>query len=199
MVTPAMPAPAFDPVLLDVPDSFDTERLTLRVPRAGDGPAIHAAVIDSLETLRPWMPFAQKAPTIEESEATCRKAYAKFLLREDLTLRIHLKGSREVIGSTGLHHVNWPVRKCEIGYWVGRRHEGRGYASEAVRGLVRFASQRLGFRRLEVRCDARNERSRLVAERCGFQLEALMRDACLDVQGEVRDECVYVLFPQRAS
>src|SRR5215216_6272718 len=87
-----------DPLLLDVPDRLETERLVLRCPRAGDGPAVNVAVCDSLEGLRPWMPWAKAAPSIDDSEAYCRRMHAKFLLREDLVLLIFERGSEGAAG-----------------------------------------------------------------------------------------------------
>ena len=41
-----------EPVLIDLPESFDTARLQVRVARAGDGAVHHEAVIESLAELR---------------------------------------------------------------------------------------------------------------------------------------------------
>lgn len=122
-----------NPVLLDIPDELETERLLIRVPRAGDGPAVNAAVLDSLETLRPWMLWAHNPPTIEQSEAHCREARANFVARTRITLRLYLKGTETVIGSSGFVRLDWSVPKFEISYWIGKRYEGHGYATEAER------------------------------------------------------------------
>jgi len=182
-----------EPVLLDIPDAFDSARLTIRVPRPGDGPGVNTAIVDSLDTLRPSMPWAQIAPTPEESEANCRKARAEFELRRDITLRLYLKGTATVVGSSGLHWIDWEVPKFEIGYWVGKRFEGRGYATEAVRAIATFARERLGARRLEIRCETRNDRSRRVAERAGFELEGIHRHDGRDFAGALYDTCIYAL------
>ena len=181
-----------DPILLDIPDRFDTERLTIRVPRAGDGPSVNAAVIESLDTLRPWMPWAQSAPSLEQSEINCRKAWAQFLLRNDITLRLYLKGTDTCVGSSGLHQIDWSVPKFEIGYWVGQRHEGQGLATEAVRAIADFAVASLAARRLEIRTDSRNERSRRVAERAGFRLDAILNHSARDMHGDLCHMCLYM-------
>ncbi len=54
-----------NPLLLDFPDSFDTERLTIRAPRVEDAQEIVEAVTESLPELRPWMPWAKEPPTLE--------------------------------------------------------------------------------------------------------------------------------------
>ena len=42
----------FNPVLLEIPDHIQTERLLLRAPRPGDGATVNASVIETLEDLR---------------------------------------------------------------------------------------------------------------------------------------------------
>jgi RimJ/RimL family protein N-acetyltransferase len=50
--------------------------------------------------------------------------------------------------------------------------------------------------RLELRCDARNDRSRHVAERLGFALEGRLRNEARDPSGQLRDTLVYALIPE---
>src|SRR6187455_566364 len=72
-----------EPILIDVPSRIETKRLVLRVPRAGDGPLVNDAIGVSHAELAPWMPWAGTMPSVDESEAHCRRQQARFLLRED--------------------------------------------------------------------------------------------------------------------
>lgn len=184
-----------DPLLIDVPERIETERLILRCPQPGDGAAVNAAVCESLDALRPFMPWAQAAPSLDESELVCRRAQARFRLREDLVLSMFERaadGSEgRYIGGSGLHRILWDVRRFEIGYWCRSSCTGQGFATEAVRSLNRFAFDQLGARRVEVRMDGNNERSRRVAERAGFTFEGVLRSDSLTPQGDVRDTRVY--------
>ncbi len=184
-----------NPILLDFPDAFETERLLIRSPRAGDGPEFNAAVIESLADLRPWMPWAQTAPTLEESEQTVRRARARFLERADLMLGLFLKGTNTVVGSSGLHRIDWDVPRFEIGYWRRTGFEGQGYISEAVRGITRFAFETLGANRVEIHMDSRNLRSRAVAERTGYVLEGELRQHSVAVDGSLRNTLIFSLLP----
>jgi RimJ/RimL family protein N-acetyltransferase len=53
----------------------------------------------------------------------------------------------------------------EIGYWLGRAHCGRGFASEATAELPALAFSCLGVERVILRCDERNTASLAVARR----------------------------------
>ena len=187
---------AMDPILIDVPERIETERLVLRVPRAGDGATVNAAVAASIAELGPWLPWAGTLPSVEESEVHCRRQLGKFILREDFVLLMFERdagggGEGALVGGTGLHRIDWALRRFEIGYWRRSGCEGRGYVTEAVRAVARMAFDSLAARRVEIRMDDRNERSWKVAERAGFTLEALLRFDATTPQGEPRSTRVY--------
>jgi ribosomal-protein-serine acetyltransferase len=180
-----------NPILLDFPDHFETERLLIRAPRAGDAPAIHAAIQESLDHLKPWMPWAREDETVEELESFMRQMAARFILREDLPLMLWRKSDGLYVGGSGLHRMNWSIPSFEIGYWVRASLEGQGYISEAVNGITRFAFEVLTAERLEIRCDARNTRSAAVAQRAGYTLEGRLRHHDRDTQSNLRDTLLF--------
>ncbi|HEY9024241.1 MAG TPA: GNAT family protein [Burkholderiaceae bacterium] len=184
-----------DPLLIAVPERLETERLILRCPQPGDGAMVNEAVRESLAELGPYMPWAQAAPGLDESEALCRRNQARFRLREDLPYWIFERdaagGEGRYIGGTGLHRIAWDVRRFEIGYWCRTSCQRQGYITEAARSLLRMAFDRLAARRVEVRMDDHNAASWRVAERLGFTLEGILRQDSLTPQGEPRDTRVY--------
>ena len=68
-----------DPLLIDLPEELFSSRLRLRVPRAGDGAMVFASVRDSLAELKPWMPWAKDAYSVEDGETWCRKSAAESI------------------------------------------------------------------------------------------------------------------------
>lgn len=181
--------------LIDVPERLDGERTVLLAPRTGSGAEMAVVIAQSLSHLRPWMPWAQDAPTAESSELVVRRMQADFIARRDLCFHIHARrsdgGAGRLLGGTGLHRIDWAVRRFEIGYWIRPDAAGQGHASEAVRLLTALAFGQLGARRVEIRSDSRNLKSRAVAERGGFELEGILRNNVLGVDGHPRDTCVY--------
>jgi len=180
-----------DPLLIEIPAEFETERMTVRTARPGDGRAVNNAIRESLAELQPWMIWAKAMPTVEETEAHGRQAHAKFHAREDLHYRGWLKGTDTLAVASGLHRIDWAVPKFEIGYWVRTPLAGQGYVSEMVHALRAMAFETLNAERVEIRCDNANERSWRVAERCGFTLEGVLRRDSRAPDGSVRDTRVY--------
>ena len=96
-----------------------------------------------------------------------------------------------LVGGLGLHRIDWPLGRFEIGYWRRAGFEGRGLVTEGVIAIARMAFDVLGARRVEIRMDDRNERSWKLAERAGFTLEAVLRFDAATLQGEPRSTRVY--------
>jgi RimJ/RimL family protein N-acetyltransferase len=178
-------------LLLDIPEALETERLALRASRAGQGAALNEAMAESLQQLRPWMPWARQMQTVEQSESFARESQAKWLARETLDFSWYRKADGLLVGRGGLHTIDWTIPKFEIGYWIRTSCARNGYATESTRALAAFARDRLGARRLEITSDARNAGSRRVAEKCGFTLEGILRQSRRANDGTLADSCMY--------
>jgi RimJ/RimL family protein N-acetyltransferase len=183
------------PILRDFPEEFETERLRIRSPMPGDGPELHAAVNESLDDLLPWMPWPREHRTVDDSEASSRRARVRFLERTELRMHLFLKGTETLVGSSGLQEIDWSVPKFEIGYWCRTRFSGQGYVTEAVRGIASFAFDTLDAKRVEILCDPLNRPSARVAERAGFRLEGELRNESAGTDGSVRNTLVFSLTP----
>jgi RimJ/RimL family protein N-acetyltransferase len=185
------------PILLDLPMPILTPRLCIKPREVGEGPIINQAICSSLEHLKRWMPWASRAPTLEESEEHCRRGAANFILREDLTLSIYSRDRKTFVGSTGLHHANWDVPSFHIGYWVVPAFEGKGFVTEAAHALTRYAFQVLKARRVEIQCDAQNTRSLSVMKRLGFVHEGVLKNDDVQKSGALRDTIIAARYDEQ--
>lgn len=183
-----------NPLLLDIPDAIETDRLHIRCPRPGDGHLVYEAVAETLAELRAWpasLPWALFEPSPEASESFCHTGHANFLLRKDLPMLAFLKADGRLAASSGLHRMDWSVPKFEIGYWCRKSLQGRGLVTEAVEAITRYAFESLGAKRVESLPDEENRASRRVAERCGYTLEGILRNERCAPDGLPRHTCVY--------
>lgn len=184
-----------NPVLIEFPDKIETDRLYIRPCMPGDGKRVQEAMVASHEPLKKWMLFAQEIKPIDEVESNIRQAYAEFIQRKDIRLHIFRKEDDAFIGATGLHRIDWNVRKFEIGYWIDQRHQKKGYMIESVKALTTFAFQSLNARRIEIRCDPNNLSSRNIPEKLGFTLEGILRSDSMTADGSnVCNTCVFAML-----
>ncbi|WP_205760893.1 GNAT family N-acetyltransferase [Luteolibacter luteus] len=180
-----------------VPETIETDRVIVRTAMPGDGPIFNRAVLSSLPELSPWLGWVRTPPSMEDSEASCRRAYEKFLALEDMMAFIFSKEDGELIGGSGLHYMDWTLRCFEVGYWGRTGYVGKGLITEGVRALADFALDGLKANRVFLTTDNANMRSWRLAERAGFELEGILRNERLDLDGKPRDTRVYARVPNR--
>lgn len=177
---------------IDIPTEFETERLTLRAPRIGDGSIVNKAIRESINELKLWLPFAQTTPTMEETELNLREASARFFNRESMRYLIFRKECNEFIGVTSFEGVSWDIPKTQIGYWINTKYNGNGYMKEAVEALTNLGLNKIQFNRIEIRCESTNIKSRAIPEKLGFELEGILKNEDLSADGsKLTDTCIY--------
>lgn len=190
------PMTTVQPILLPLPERLDGERVAVRPWREDDAEPLWEAIDGSREHLAPWMPWLEATQSQDDVLEYVTRARARWILREDLAVAIVERATGRIAGGSGLHRIDWARRAFEIGYWVRKDVEGRGYALEAARLLTRFAFEHLAATRVEIRMDTRNTRSRRVAERLGYVLEGTLRRAMQAPDGRTVDVHVFGLLPE---
>jgi RimJ/RimL family protein N-acetyltransferase len=86
----------------------------------------------------------------------------------------------------------------EVGFFIGPQARGRGYAPGALRALAGWGFAALGLARIQWRAEVGNDASRRVAEKAGFTMEGLLRQA-YEEDGRRRDCWVGSLLPRELS
>jgi RimJ/RimL family protein N-acetyltransferase len=84
-------------------------------------------------------------------------------------------------------------RQAEIGFTLGRAHQGQGYGTEAVRRLLDYLLIQRGKHRVSANCDARNTRSAALLERVGMRREGHLRESTW-CNGEWTSELLYAVL-----
>jgi ribosomal-protein-serine acetyltransferase len=179
----------------DAPTRIETARLELRAPQETDLQPLYEAIEASLEELRPWISWAKAMPTYEILEGVVARTEELFADRHVFVWRVYLKGTETLIGEIDLHHLDWEVPKCEIGYWGRSDYTGQGYMSEAVSSVLQVAFEVLKMRRVEALCDSRNDRSIRFAERVGLKQEGILRNYELDPFDQICDQLLLSMIP----
>jgi RimJ/RimL family protein N-acetyltransferase len=99
----------------------------------------------------------------------------------------------QVVGSIGLFHADWEVRSAEIGYGVRADERGKGYASEALGAVARWALTEGGLQRAWLTANTDNAASVRVAEKAGFRREGTLRRTGLEDDG-LHDQALFSLL-----
>jgi ribosomal-protein-alanine N-acetyltransferase len=81
------------------------------------------------------------------------------------------------LGYAGLVRLELDARQAQLGYMVSPHARNRGVATRAVNALTDWAFSQLGLIRVELRISDDNIASLIVAERCGYTREGVLRSA----------------------
>lgn len=101
-----------------------------------------------------------------------------------------MKATGQIIGMISLMNVSEKNRNAEIGYWLGKKYWGKGYATEAVSLILRYGFKELKLFRIWARVFHPNLTSIRLLEKVGFTLEGRLRNN-IKKSGRWLDELCY--------
>ncbi len=155
-------------------DTLYTERLTLRKPRPGDGPAVFAGWTQDPEVCRylGWTPHTK----VEDSERFVSYVLGQWDEGTNFTWFACPRGSEAPIGSINVRPEGHSVN---VGYLLAREHWGNGYATEALKAVLDWALSQPGIYRVEGVCHADHAASVWVMERAGMAREGKHARLCV--------------------
>lgn len=89
--------------------------------------------------------------------------------------------------------INKTLRNAELGYWIGFRHWGKGYCTEAARAIIRYAFKDLKLNKITAYHLAINPASGRVMQKCGMVQVGLKREH-VPKDGKYLDVCEYEIL-----
>ena len=171
------------------PAELLTPRLRLVRPALQHAAAVMDSVNASLDTLA-FVSWGRQAFDIARAERFCTNNIGFVERGEALIYFVFERGGPNAgafVGNLDLHHFEFAVPRCQIGYVGDARHAGRGLMHEAASALLSLGFD-LGLERIEAWCDRRNQRSIAFAEALGLKSEGVLRGVERDLQGQLCDQ-----------
>jgi ribosomal-protein-alanine N-acetyltransferase len=123
---------------------------------------------------------------IKEAETKDRKLYG---------FRIENKMTEEYIGQIGYTVIeNTPYGKLvHIGYFIKENQWNKGYITEALKRIIKFAFTENNVYRIHTGCHKENIGSEKIMQKCGFVKEAEFKEYVLH-EGKLKDRVEYRLL-----
>ena len=107
--------------------------------------------------------------------------------------KIQLKETKKTIGVLDIYDIDRRDKHAKTGYWLGRNYWGKGYALEAVKGVIKFAFNNLNLNKIFADTLTDNLSSNKLLEKAGFRKIGVMRKDKL-VKGKLRDRFLWELI-----
>ncbi len=143
---------------------LETKRLALRAPRLEDAKTVAALVNDRrIAENVARIPHPYKKSDADSFIAGANKPGSEVVFLITLS-------DDTIIGACGLTMQDKTAEQApELGYWLGVKYWGQGYATEALHAVIDYAFTDLGYPALTAAARVTNPLSRRVLEKCGFQ------------------------------
>ncbi|MFD0568351.1 GNAT family N-acetyltransferase [Kitasatospora gansuensis] len=152
---------------MDIPlHVIELDELTLRRLDEADLPELLRVIDESLEHLRPWLPWVAEHSPARTAAHVGRRAEC-WADGTEYTYALVLDGA--IVGLSGLmRREDTEPGGREIGYWLHPAATGRGVATRAARALTEQAFRIPGVEFVEIVHDAANLASGAVPARLGY-------------------------------
>ena len=154
------------------PERIDLDADTyLRWLTVSDAEAVARAVDESLDHLKPWMPWADAQSTdVTFQRNRLRQQSQQRERTEEWQYGLFGVADEQLLGSFGLMTRRGPGT-LEIGYWLHADVGGRGYATNAARALTTTGRRVRSIKQMIIVCDEANTRSAAIPQRIGYSLQ----------------------------
>ena len=105
------------------------------------------------------------------------------------------KQTQQFVGSTSFGSISNKDQKLEIGWtWIGNDFQQTGLNVNCKYVLLRYLFEELGFARVELKSDERNQKSRTAIEKIGAKFEGILRSHILMRDGFRRSPVYYSIL-----
>jgi ribosomal-protein-alanine N-acetyltransferase len=166
-------------------------RVVLRPPAMDHFDAWAALRIRSRAFLEPWEPRWDERELTRASYRDRVRRCLQLAEEDSAYAYMILKSNDELVGAITLSNIRRGVAQMgSLGYWIGEPYKQKGYMTDAVSTISRFAFTELGLNRVEAACLPRNAASIRLLQNCRFTQEGLARQY-LRIAGRWEDHLLY--------
>jgi RimJ/RimL family protein N-acetyltransferase len=168
-----------------------TPRLVLRHFTEADVPAFLAYRADpDVARYQGWENY-----TLAQATEFIRRQQAQpaGVPGEWLQIAVALKETNALLGDCAFQILATDARQATMGVTFARAHHGRGFASEALTGLLDYLFVQMGLHRVVADPDVENTPSWKLLERLGLRREGCLRQS-LWFKGRWADEYLYAIL-----
>ncbi len=96
---------------------------------------------------------------------------------KELDVRIEIKDNckerrlEELVGGIGMHTIDYNKNEAEICYWIGKTHQGKGYATDAIKLFCEKLFECFNFCKIKADVSENNIASQRALEKSGFCID----------------------------
>ena len=173
--------------------TLETERLILRHFNTSDAEAMFCNWASDPDIVR-FMPY-DVCETLDDTNKRIKEwmLYFEETAPNSAVFAIVLKTNGEVIGTIDFAETDRNASAAEVGYQLGKAWWGFGYATEALKAIIKYCIETVGLSRIWASYDSRNPSSGKVLQKAGMMYEGTLRQSRVR-RGELSDSIRYAIL-----
>ncbi|HAH66944.1 MAG TPA: hypothetical protein DCL68_00255 [Gammaproteobacteria bacterium] len=140
-----------------------TERLLIKTPEIDDKFEL-TQLINDKDVIK-WLSEIPFPYTLNHAEEFIERSRERVLKQESYNFMIFQ--DKKMIGGIGLSEFN--NKSCHVGYWLGKKYWGNGFATEALKSILDFGFDQLNLEKIYAAYKIGNEGSIRVLNKSGFE------------------------------
>ena len=140
-----------------------TERLIIKIPEIDDRFKLTQLIND--KDVTKWLSDIPFPYTISHAEEFIERSQEEVLKQESYNFMIFQ--DRKMLGGIGFSEFN--NKSCQVGYWLGKKYWGNGFATESLKSILGFGFDQLNLEKIYAAYKIGNEGSKRVLTKCGFE------------------------------
>lgn len=135
--------------------------------------------------------------SLEDAQNWVQVCVDRLATNTRIQFAVVLPEENRAIGSTGYLDIDRPNRTLEVGMtWYGVDYQRTFVNTECKYLLLKHAFEDLGARRVCIKTDTNNTRSRRAIERIGGVQEGILRNHRINRDGSNRDSVYYAIIEE---
>jgi [ribosomal protein S5]-alanine N-acetyltransferase len=163
------------------------KRVCLRAVEADDVALYHRWINDEESNVT-------RGLYLPTSHVACEAFVGDLMKQSSEKISFSIAVKNKSIGFIFLRNVCHRSRRAEVSLYIGEKLQWKkGYGSDALAALIRFAFYDLNLHRLWLECDPRHERIVRAYEKLGFKREGTLKESYFR-DGEFRDTLILALL-----
>jgi RimJ/RimL family protein N-acetyltransferase len=171
-----------------------TPRLILAPPAVSYAKDLTTAIDETWDSLAQFGFMKDRTSTADQEylRQSMATAERQFAAREEFIMIGKTRETDELALVAGLGNIDWSIGKFTVHYWVRRKFQGTGFATECVHALLIYARDVLGAKSVGLGFADENIASRRVAEKLGFDWLKTDREGVTLPNGDISPAQVHV-------
>jgi len=170
--------------------AIETVNLHLRPIENKDAVALFHYRSDAITNkFQGWVP-----KKIEDAYEFIKKNPAEFDIVDSwFQVVIIEKKTKVLIGDIGVHFLDTDKKQVELGITIAKNYQKKGFATEALKGIIYYLFNNLNKHRITASIDPENINSINLFKRIGFRKEAHFKKS-LFIDGKWVDDVIYAIL-----